>query len=188
MEKNMDFADIIARNEALKAGESDVLMTHSDLGAFAGLIQLVHTTSYDGDDRNYAAQKIVAMGGVNMARTIVGLSEGMDEQEPVFRVFDIVRDGATAGIIDLAVDYSADIEDTKYFLQLHDFFGEVSGDYLLEDAHDEDLQSLATLFRTRGYDVNMESLVEYVIERGSFSIEGYDEYRKNHAAVREGSL
>jgi hypothetical protein len=186
MEKNLDFADIITRNHAFQDRAEESMLTRSDLSALARVVEVGNNTSSDGDNRIYAAQRIVHMGDANAARSIIAISEGQTE-ENIMLAFDMWADGTVSGVFERNKDYSANEDDFRYFNKFIEFFSECGMDFPFTEASDESLQELAFLFRTEP-DVDIEPMTAYAAESGDFNLEGYRNYVAAYPALRDGAL
>lgn len=186
MDKNLDFADIITRNHAFQDREDSIVMTRGDLSVLARVVEVGRSACNDGDDRIYAAQRIVHMGDANAARSIIAMCEDQSE-ETMMLVFDMWLDGPVSGIFERNKDYSENEDDFRYVSRFLEFFSECGMDFMFNEVSDESLQELAIHFRTAP-EIENESMYEYVVETNQFSLDGYRDYMKAFPALRDGAL
>lgn len=184
-----DYDVVIQENREFLTRSESVLMTPTDLVAFADLLDYASKRDDDGLDKVWSAGQLIKQGNTGAAKTIISYIEehqrGSDYDDHG-NVFEAWNNGCDAGVFEQGKDYSATIKDQSYFDFIAKTFELSEYDHPMNEADAETIQQVADIHHALGEKAEADSVAEYWEERGD--LDGYLEYEAEHNATRDGVL
>lgn len=184
-----DYDAVIQGNEEFLTRSESVLMTPTDLVAFADLLDYANKQDDDGLNKVWSAGELIKQGNSGAAKTIVAYiqeHQSNADYDTHRNVFEAWSFGCAAGVFEQGKDYSATIRDQNYFDFITRTFELSEYDHPMMEADAETIQQVADLYHALGSKADAESVADYWEERGD--LDGYLEYDKEHNATRDGVL
>jgi hypothetical protein len=184
-----DYDVVMQENREFLNRSEPVLMTPTDLMAFADLLDYGSKRDDDGLDKVWSAGQLIKQGNTGAAKTIIAYIEehqmGSDYDDHG-NVFEAWNNGCDAGVFEQGKDYSATMKGHNYFGFIVKTFELSEYDHPMNEASAETIQQVADIHHALGAKADADSVAEYWEERGD--LDGYLEYEAEHNATRDGVL
>lgn len=185
-----DYDQIIQNNTDFFLRSDSVLMTPTDLVAYSDLLDYASKRNDDGDDKTWALGQLLKAGNTGAVKTILTHIENHQTNNISYdhhgNVFEAWNYGCDAGIFEQGKDYSANIEDQKFFDFIVKTFEASDDDHAMNETDAETIQRVADIYRSLDGNVDPGSLAGYWEDRDE--LDGYLEYAAEHNATRDGVL